>query len=84
MAGKIIIYTFLFQNTTIATVTTAEVSSAETTESPRQQPRAVTMATESSTVSYSTVHVQPSPSLSLLLTKSASEVSLKEDIIHNI
>lgn len=66
------------QNTSIATVTTAEVSSAETTESPRQQPQAVTMATDIPSVSYSTVHVQQSQAISgmrtLLLPKAASEV----------
>ncbi|XP_031573979.1 cAMP-regulated phosphoprotein 21-like [Actinia tenebrosa] len=66
-------------NSSIATVTTAEVSSAETTESPRQQPQAVTMATDIPSVSYSTVHVQQSQAISgmrtLLLPKAASEPS---------
>ncbi|XP_032233792.2 cAMP-regulated phosphoprotein 21 isoform X1 [Nematostella vectensis] len=63
-------------NTSVPTVTTAEVSSAETTskaESPRQQPQAVTMTSDVS--SFSSVHVQQSPAFSKMRSLQLTSVS---------
>ena len=76
---KLIVRCFIFQNSKSPVVTTAEVSSEESTkaESP-EQPQAITMTTQAK-ASLSTVHVQQSfhgicTSIPVL-THSTSEVS---------